>query len=150
MFPQGRNHLRARNAPRGAGKRPPAHQAREKNRRWARSSPEAYKGYLTLREVATRYGQFPRRTLLGIPVNKPACLRPSTVNLCECMPRIPEAWYPRRTSLGFSVNSPSYKLTCSVPLIVGGSPWLNGVWSNIPLKVPVPPEGMVLPSTLPP
>jgi hypothetical protein len=77
-------------------------------------------------------------------------LRPSTVNLCECMPRIPEAWYPRRTSLGFSVNSPSYKLTCSVPLIVGGSPWLKGVWSNIPLKVPVPPEGMVVPSTLPP
>src|SRR5215212_12092384 len=66
------------------------------------------------------------------------------------MLRIPEAWYPRRTTLGLSVTSPSYKVTCSVPLIVGGSPWLNGVWSNIPLKVPVPPEGMVVPSTLPP
>ncbi len=65
MFPQGRNHLRARNAPRGAGKRPPPHQPREKNRRRARSGPEADKGYLTLREGATRYGQFPRRTLLG-------------------------------------------------------------------------------------
>src|SRR5215208_7265420 len=58
--------------------------------------------------------------------------------------------FPRRPLLGFSVNSPRYKLTCSVPLIVGGSPWLKGVWSNIPLKVPVPPEGMVVPSTLPP
>src|ERR671910_1446861 len=61
-----------------------------------------------------------------------------------------KAAFPRRFILGFSVNSASYKLTCSVPLIVGGSPWLKGVWSNIPLKVPVPPEGMVLPSTLPP
>jgi hypothetical protein len=32
------------------GKRPPAHQAREKNRRRARSGPEIDKGYLTLRE----------------------------------------------------------------------------------------------------
>jgi hypothetical protein len=49
MFSQGRNHLRARNVPRGVGKRPPAHQAREKNRRRARSGPEIDKGYLTLR-----------------------------------------------------------------------------------------------------
>jgi hypothetical protein len=82
-------------------------------------------------------GEFPRTLLAGNGVseknssrklNDQACfLHPSTVNLCECMPRIPEAWYPRRTSLGFSVNSPSYKVTCSVPLIVGGSPWLKGV-----------------------
>jgi hypothetical protein len=50
MVLQGRNHLRAGNASRGAGKRPPHHQAREKNRRRARSGPEADKGYLTLRE----------------------------------------------------------------------------------------------------
>ena len=69
MVLQRRNHLRARNDPRGAGKRPPHHQAREKNRRRARSGPEADKGYLTLREGATRYGQFPRRHLLGSLVN---------------------------------------------------------------------------------
>ena len=44
MFPQGRNHLQARNVPRGAGKRQPPHQCREKNRRRARSGPEADKG----------------------------------------------------------------------------------------------------------
>ena len=70
MVLQRRNHLRARNDPRGAGKRPPHHQAREKNRRRARSGPEADKGYLTLREGATRYGQFPRRHLLGSLVNR--------------------------------------------------------------------------------
>src|SRR5215212_2130124 len=85
MFPQGRNHLRAGNAPRGAGKRPPHHQPREKNRRRARSGLEVDKGYLTLREVATRYGQFPRRTLLGSPLIKLACLRPGTVYLCGLM-----------------------------------------------------------------
>ena len=55
MVLQWRNHLRARNDPRGTGKRPPHHQRREKNRRRARGGPEADKGYLTLREGATRY-----------------------------------------------------------------------------------------------
>ena len=70
MVLQRRNHLRARNDPRGTGKRPPHHQRREKNRRRARSGPEADKGYLTLREGATRYGQFPRRHLLGSLVDR--------------------------------------------------------------------------------
>ena len=70
MVLQWRNHLRARNDPRGTGKRPPHHQRREKNRRRARSGPEADKGYLTLREGATRYGQFPRRHLLGSLVDR--------------------------------------------------------------------------------
>jgi hypothetical protein len=65
MVLQRRNHLRARNDPRGTGKRPPHHQACEKNRRRARSGPEADRGYLTLREGATRYGQIPRRHLLA-------------------------------------------------------------------------------------
>src|SRR5215210_6204218 len=65
MVLQRRNHLRARNDPRGTGKRLPHHQACEKNRRRARSGPEADRGYLTLREGATRYGQFPRRHLLA-------------------------------------------------------------------------------------
>ena len=56
MVLQRRNHLRAGNDPRDAGKRPPHHQAREKTRRRARSGPEADRGYLTLREGATRYG----------------------------------------------------------------------------------------------
>ena len=43
-FPQGRNHLQARNVPRGAGKRPPPHQRHEKNRRRARGGPEVDKG----------------------------------------------------------------------------------------------------------
>jgi hypothetical protein len=45
-------------------------QACEKTRRRARSGSEADRGYLTLREGATRYGQFPRRTLLGSLVNR--------------------------------------------------------------------------------
>jgi hypothetical protein len=50
MVLQRRNHLRARNDPRGTGKRLPHHQACEKTRRRARSGPEADRGYLTLRE----------------------------------------------------------------------------------------------------
>ena len=38
--PQGSNHLRVRNAPRGAGLRLRHHQPPEKNHRWARSDPE--------------------------------------------------------------------------------------------------------------
>jgi hypothetical protein len=50
MVLQRRNHLRARNDPRGTGKRLPHHQACEKTRRRARSGSEADRGYLTLRE----------------------------------------------------------------------------------------------------
>jgi hypothetical protein len=45
-------------------------QACEKTRRRARSGSEADRGYLTLREGATRYGQFPRRHLPGSLVNR--------------------------------------------------------------------------------
>jgi hypothetical protein len=71
MVLQRRNHLRARNDPRGAGKRPPHHQKpARRTAAGSRSSPEADKGYLTLREGATRYGQFPRTHLLGCLVNR--------------------------------------------------------------------------------
>src|SRR5215217_522988 len=54
MVLQRRNHLRARNDPRGTGKRLPHHQACENNRRRARIGPEPARSYLTLSEEATR------------------------------------------------------------------------------------------------
>src|SRR5215208_21632 len=107
MFPQGRNHLRARNAPRGAGKRPPPHQPREKNRRRARSGLEVDKGYLTLREGCHPLLAVSEKNSSRKPAEQTRSPTPRYrigVRVYECGlgVRVYECGFPKKGSLGSS------------------------------------------------